>query len=330
MNRRIWTLAAVAGAALLTAVPGGGQVVVEEIVCKDDECEVHSGDQEVRVLQRAMAGNRVMLGIGIDPVQGAEADEEGVHVTSVTGDGPAAEAGLRAGDIIISLDGHDLTAHMDGESEMDFDSDRSMAVQRLQAIMKDAEAGEPMALSYRRGGETSTTTITPEVLDIPSVITLRSGDGASWTIPEGGRIRVRPRAPRGMYEFRVPEGEGARVWSTAPGAAGVFRFDGGNCGPMGGLMFGDDMGCVDGVRMITLNPELGEYFGVESGVLVTEVDEESELGLRPGDVILRVGDREVRDPNHAQRILLSYEADEPVRITVRRSGRETTVEGRRD
>jgi type II secretory pathway component PulC len=47
-------------------------------------------------------------------------------------------------------------------------------------------------------------------------------------------------------------------------------------------------------------------------------------------VILRVGDREVRDPNHAQRILMSYEADEPVRITVRRNGRETTVEGSRD
>jgi hypothetical protein len=196
--------------------------------------------------------------------------------------------------------------------------------------MKDAEAGEAMALSYRRGGETSTTTITPEVLDIPSVITLRSGDGARWITPEGGRIRVRPEPPHGVFEFRGPGGEGPRAWTVAPNAAGVFRLDRGGCGPMGGLMFGDDMGCVDGVQMITLNPELGEYFGVESGVLVTEVDEDSDLGLRPGDVILRVGDREVRDPNHAQRILMSYEADEPVRITVRRNGRETTVEGSRD
>ena len=68
-------------------------------------------------------------------------------------------AGLRAGDFITSLNGYSLTEPMAGEGDLDFDPDLSLPVQRLQAIMKDAGAGESMALSYRRGSETSTTSI---------------------------------------------------------------------------------------------------------------------------------------------------------------------------
>jgi hypothetical protein len=328
MMRRLWTLATIMAAVLVTAAPGSGQVKVEEIVCKDGQCEVHNGDGQVQVIRRGMAGQRVMLGVGINPEQGTEADRMGVEVTSVTGDSPAATAGLRAGDFITSLNGHSLTEPMAGEDDLDFDPDLSLPVQRLQAIMKDAEAGESMALSYRRGSETSTASIVPEMMDSPMVINLQGGE-ANWTTPEGGRIRILRNAPRGEFHFRTPGAEGARAWSVAPGA-GILRLLDDNCGAMGGFMRGSGMGCVDGARLISLNPELGEYFGVESGVLVTEVDEESSLGLRPGDVLLRIGDREVRDLEHAERILRSYESDEPIPMTVRRNGREVAVEGSRD
>jgi membrane-associated protease RseP (regulator of RpoE activity) len=327
MMRRLWTLATIMAAVLVTAAPGSGQVKVEEIVCTDGACEVHTGDDQVRVIRRGMAGQRVMLGVGISPEQGMEADRMGVEVTSVTGDSPAATAGLRAGDFITALNGHSLTEPMAGEDDMDFDADLSLAVQRLQAIMKEAEAGEAMALSYQRGDETFTTSIVPEMMDSPMVITL-DGAEANWTTPEGGRIRILRDAPRGEFRFRTPGGEGGRAWSVAPGA-GVLRLHDDNCGAMGGFMLGSGMGCVDGARMISLNPELGEYFGVESGVLVTDVDEESSLGLRPGDVLLSIGDREVRDPDHAERILRSYESDESITMTVRRNGREVAVEGSR-
>ena len=83
----------------------------------------------------------------------------------------------------------------------------------------------------------------------------------------------------------------------------------------------------EGVELVELNPELGTYFGVERGVLVMEVDEDSTLGLVPGDVILEVGDREVETVRRARRLIRSYEAGEPIRMTVVRRGDELVTEG---
>jgi len=83
----------------------------------------------------------------------------------------------------------------------------------------------------------------------------------------------------------------------------------------------------EGVELVELNPELGTYFGVERGVLVMEVDEDSTPGLVPGDVILEVGDREVETVRRARRLIRSYEAGEPIRMTVVRRGDELVTEG---
>ena len=86
---------------------------------------------------------------------------------------------------------------------------------------------------------------------------------------------------------------------------------------------------MDGVHLEPLNEELGEYFGGDDGVLVTDVVEESTLGLRPGDVILSVGGREVSEPDDVVRILRSYEEDEPVTLTVRRQGEQMQLRATR-
>jgi S1-C subfamily serine protease len=87
---------------------------------------------------------------------------------------------------------------------------------------------------------------------------------------------------------------------------------------------------VDGVELLELNPDLAEYFEApDGGVLVTEVSEDSPLGLRAGDVLVAIDGREVRDPDHVRRILASYETDEEVRLRVIRQGREIEVLGRR-
>jgi type II secretory pathway component PulC len=63
-------------------------------------------------------------------------------------------------------------------------------------------------------------------------------------------------------------------------------------------------------------------------VLVTDVAEGSALGLEPGDIILRVGDRDVTSPDRVLRILATYSDDEQVSFRVRRDGREIDVLGR--
>ena len=82
-----------------------------------------------------------------------------------------------------------------------------------------------------------------------------------------------------------------------------------------------------GLDLVELNPELGSYFGTEEGVLVADVEDDSSLGLRPGDVIVAVGERRVDDIARLHRILDSYEDDEKIRLRVWRDGAETTVTG---
>jgi serine protease Do len=78
-------------------------------------------------------------------------------------------------------------------------------------------------------------------------------------------------------------------------------------------------------ELVTLNPELGEYFGTTKGILVVRAPREGTLGLRSGDVILSIGGREPSSPSHALRILRSYEAGERVNIEVMREKRRQTV-----
>jgi S1-C subfamily serine protease len=107
-----------------------------------------------------------------------------------------------------------------------------------------------------------------------------------------------------------------------------FRFSTG-CATRGRavVVFGSD--CVDGLRLIELNAELGDYFGTSTGVLVTEVDDSSNLGLQAGDVLLSIGGRAVTTPDQVARILSSYSANEEVSIRIRRRNQETEVTGTR-
>jgi hypothetical protein len=106
----------------------------------------------------------------------------------------------------------------------------------------------------------------------------------------------------------------------------VFRFSNNCMNPRGFNAFTVD--CVDGARLVELNPELGEYFGTTTGVLVSDVEDGSTLQLRPGDVILSIGGRAVATPEQAQRIIASYGDDETVPMRVRRRNQEIDVTGR--
>jgi S1-C subfamily serine protease len=77
--------------------------------------------------------------------------------------------------------------------------------------------------------------------------------------------------------------------------------------------FGYGVTSTQGVEFIDLNPELGEYFGADSGALVVEVDEDSTLGLIAGDVVLAVGAREADSVGRVLRLIRTYEEDEPIR-----------------
>lgn len=255
--------------------------------------------------------DRPRVGITLDPAQPPEVDARGARVEDLLEGGPADEAGLRAGDVVVSFDGHDLLEPLDPEVEADFDLDQSVPVQRLLALSRGLEPGEQVAVTYLRDGERRTATLEARELGRWGV--------RAFALPDMEELGRR-------FDLRRMDGPGATVFVSGDG-----RFDrcpgtgDGGDGPRG-LVFGD--ACPGGLRLVALNPGLGEYFGTEEGVLVADVHPDSPLGLRPGDVIQRIGAREADTPDRVRRILRSYEEDEAVPLHIVRDGRAMDVQGR--
>src|SRR5690606_6174567 len=72
------------------------------------------------------------------------------------------------------------------------------------------------------------------------------------------------------------------------------------------------------MELVTLTPALGAYFGTDRGLLVVRAPDGAELMLADGDVILDIGGREPNSPEHAMRILGTFEPGETVELTIMR------------
>ena len=167
------------------------------------------------------------------------------------------------------------------------DEDESGPGNKLIELARALDPGDTVRIEYRRGGETKQATLVAEDL------------GNSWArieMPMIPRIEVNPRVE-----------VGPRV--LTPG----FDFDYLLESPWGGL------------ELVTINPDLGEYFGTREGVLVVKAPGDSSLPLKGGDVILAIDGRKPTSPSHAMRILRSYDEGEAVKIDVMRRQRRTTV-----
>lgn len=317
----------------------------------------------IEVVRGPMAGalfqRRAQVGVWIDNDQGDEVDRQGgALLTEVRDDGPAAEAGLRAGDVVVRVGGRSLLDPLpEAEDEEALDLDQSIPAQRFVRLVGALEPGEPVEFEVLREGRRRTVTVTPEAAG--GVFGLRMGD-APWIHFDEDAMRLdlrgleegAARLQAEMEIFRERSGEpGARIWrfqspegervfefrrDSVPGRTAFSFFGGDPCftlergeGRAFTVLAGSG-NCVDGVEFVDLNPGLAEYFeATQGGVLVTEVSEESALGLRAGDVLLAIDGREVRDPGHVRRILSSYQTDEELRLRIIRKGDEMEVLGRR-
>ena len=80
-----------------------------------------------------------------------------------------------------------------------------------------------------------------------------------------------------------------------------------------------------GLDLVEMNAGLGEYFGIDTGLLVTETPRDSSMPLRAGDVIVTIGGRTPNDEMHAARILGSYAPGETVKFEIMRKKNRQTV-----
>lgn len=77
----------------------------------------------------------------------------------------------------------------------------------------------------------------------------------------------------------------------------------------------------DGLRLVDIGEDLGDYFGVDAGVLVLNTSAGSEL--KPGDIVKRIDGADVASSREAHRLLGRRDAE--VQVEVRRKNRKTTV-----
>ncbi len=243
-------------------------------------------ERDVFVRRYAYFGDQARLGIVVQTEADPRVDAVGAKVLAVTPGGPADEAGMRAGDIVTAIDGEALVGSYD---DLDIDEDESGPAARLVERLSDLEEGQQVEVEYRRGKETRRATLTARALPEPVVRIVIDRDGD-----------VPPPPP-------VPELPGFH-WVERRGAA--------ECG------WERDW---EKVEMVSLNPELGRYFGTEEGVLLTKLPPGNPMGLQAGDVLLAIDGRKVTRPSAVLRIVGSYEAGETVRLEVLRQRERVTL-----
>lgn len=168
--------------------------------------------------------------------------------------------------------------------------DESGPGHKLIELVGALDPGDTVRVEYRRGSDAKT---------------------ASIVTDESARTIWRGEEPAIVGGLMGPENGPFATAERGFGGFGGF-----------GFCFGDAWCDLD---LVTLSPELGEYFGTREGILVVKAPGDSALPLKGGDVILSIGGRKPTSPAHAMRILRSYDVGESVSIEIMRHERRQTL-----
>lgn len=147
-----------------------------------------------RVIRRS---GRPVLGIMIDDEDMSASDEPvaGVLVVGISPGGAAAEAGLRADDVITSINGESMAAES-----------AAAASGKLFEFMEGVESGDVLAVEFLRNGKTMSAEVKPE--STRHAFAFRFGDN-DFVVPDAP---LAPDAPRASvfrdFNFFLSDGSG--------------------------------------------------------------------------------------------------------------------------
>lgn len=233
--------------------------------------------------------NRGKMGITVSIRQEAT-DSIGALVDAVSPGSPAFKAGIRSGDLITRFNGRSVPV-------MTREARKPSPGLALLEVAAALSAGDTARLEYRRG---TTRGVTALVLE-----------------PVSEFLDPNPRS----FE-RTPLGNEPMItqtWEFPPPGMRVFE------GPGNGYAMYLPFKAIAELELAPMNPGLGQYFGVTSGVLVIHAPEGTTLNLKSGDVVTLVDGRRVSSPNQFFRVLRSYEPGERFSFEIVRMKRKETV-----
>jgi S1-C subfamily serine protease len=149
--------------------------------------------------------NRPRLGVTIGPAGGAGAREDGVQVLGVTPGSPAEQAGIRSGDVLLSL----------GTVTLDWSGDGSPS-EKLVRTMRELEPGTTIDIEYRRDGRDATVALEARPWSWPQAFTFeRDGKRARAPLPPG--------APEFLRRLMVESWGDMELVTLTPGLGEYFH-----------------------------------------------------------------------------------------------------------
>lgn len=185
---------------------------------------------------------RPMLGLQIDPAS----RHGGATVAAVSPGGPAAQAGVRAGDVIVALGSRDL-------------SQEDEAGRALVQALRDVPAGKPLALRVLRAGKTQELSVTPRLLPLPPRPPTAPGRPGEPALPA-----LAGRGAEGIAMLQA--GAEPMLMKLQALLGGVGGMELANLSPQLGRYFGAEQG------VLVVHAPADAAWKLEDGDVITSID----------------------------------------------------------
>lgn len=210
---------------------------LEKAAAEVAELSMSAGDgaqRRVQIIRRGVSDGP-MLGVGIDTSdQRGGGPAEGVRVVSVSPGGPAAEAGIKANDVIRSVNGKALRRE-----------GAQAPSEQLLAAVRATKEGEALDIEYERGGKLARVKVTPRRIAMAR---------EDFNVPPQPLSGLREMFPNGVFNFRLRDGGGF-------GGAELVELS-----PTLGKYFGTDKG------LLVVRAPRDEQFKLQDGDVILDID----------------------------------------------------------